>query len=206
MKNKTLHLFVGPSASGKTTVANELEGMGCYHMFENGSLKMAYLGKQVRSYTTRPPRYENEDGHIFVTDEEFNKLTNIVAYTTYNNYRYCTTKEQLDEVNMYVVDIDGVHTLLDNYITERPIKIWYFDASINTRIHRMLDRGDSDIAIISRLLNDEQYNWYDRLRILVDYYQTFKNKDNIDLRSIDADEQLHEVVCKIKGYMEEWYL
>lgn len=194
MVNKPLHLFVGPSASGKTTVANELEKIETFGFSDNNFLTRVNPFKQVRSYTTRPPRYENEDGHVFITDEEFDKLTNIVAYTTYNGYRYCTTKEQLDAVNIYVVDINGVHTLFDNYITERQIYIWYFDASVITRINRMIDRHDSDSAIIGRLLNDESYDWYEKLNTLVDYYQTFKKKDNIQLNRVDANKQLHEVV------------
>ena len=203
MKNKPLHLFVGPSASGKTSVANELEKIETFGFSDKNILTRVNLFKQVRSYTTRPPRYENEDGHVFITDEEFDKLTNIVAYTTYNGYRYCTTKEQLDAVNIYVVDIDGVHTLFGNYITERQIYIWYFDTSVITRINRMLDRHDSDSAIVSRLLNDESYDWYDKLNTLVDYYQTFKNKENIQLDRVDADKQLHEVVYIMQRCMEE---
>ena len=42
--NNPLFLFVGRSASGKTTIANILEEK--------------YGHKQVQSYCTRPPRYE----------------------------------------------------------------------------------------------------------------------------------------------------
>ena len=54
---KPLFLFVGRSSSGKTTIANILEERYGY--------------KQVQSYTTRPPRYEGEVGHIFVNENEF---------------------------------------------------------------------------------------------------------------------------------------
>ena len=57
--NNPLFLFVGKSASGKTTIANRLEEK--------------YNHIQVQSYTTRPPRYEGEVGHIFVTDDEGKK-------------------------------------------------------------------------------------------------------------------------------------
>ena len=53
--SEPLFLFVGKSASGKTTVANMLEE-------KHGHV-------QVQSYTTRPPRYEGEVGHIFVNDK-----------------------------------------------------------------------------------------------------------------------------------------
>ena len=129
--DNTLYLFVGKSASGKTTVANFLEQK---HGF-----------KQVNSYTTRSPRYEGEIGHIFVSDEEFDNLEEIVAYTEYNGHRYGTTAEQLDQCQIYVVDVPGVKTLLERYKTNRQIMILYFGANICTRIHRMIDRGDSDI-------------------------------------------------------------
>ena len=51
--NKPLYLFVGKSASGKTTTADLLE--------------KRYGHKQVYSYCTRKPRYEGEIGHIFIS-------------------------------------------------------------------------------------------------------------------------------------------
>ena len=184
-----LHLFVGQSGAGKTTVANRFEEI---------------LGtKQVFSYTTRSPRYEGENGHVFITDAEFDELDNIVAYTEYNGARYCTTKEQLDDATIYVIDVDGIDVLLNKYTTERPIHIWYFDSSIITRINRMVDRGDPDFAIVDRLMNDEQYDWYDRLHILIDYYQAFKNKYNIELHRVDADQSIKTVVYEMERYIKE---
>ena len=69
-----LYLFVGRSASGKTTIANILE--------------QKYGFKQVSSYTTRLPRYDGEVGHVFVTEEEYKALENMVAYTFYDNNHY----------------------------------------------------------------------------------------------------------------------
>lgn len=198
MTNKTLHLFVGPSASGKTTVANTFEQRG--RRLTDGRW---VHDKQVRSYTTRSPRYENEDGHIFISKQEFNELENIVAYTEYNGHHYCATKEQLDEATIYVVDVDGVDTLLAKYITDRPIHIWYFDASVPKRIDRMISRGDSDAAIVTRLFNDEQHDWYERLDILVNYYTTFKDKYDVQLDAIDTDQPLYEVVFDMERFMEE---
>ena len=145
MNNKPIYLFVGKSASGKTTIANMLEADGY---------------TQVSSYTTRPPRYEGEIGHIFVSDEEYDKLENIIASTLYNGYRYCTTLEQLQKVDLYVVDVEGVRTLLDNYdLLNRRIEIIYFTTDVYHRIQRMLERGDSDTQIVGRLLNDEKDDW-----------------------------------------------
>ena len=113
--DKPLYLFVGKSASGKTTVAEILES--------------EYKLNTLQSYTTRPKRHDNETGHTFITNEEFDNLKNIVAYTEYNGYRYCCTKEQIDSTDIYVIDVPGVETLLEKYRSNRPIIILYFERS-----------------------------------------------------------------------------
>lgn len=179
----TLFLFCGKSGSGKTTIADILEN------------KFGY--EQLKSYTTRPPRYENESGHTFITEEEFDKLKNIVAYTEYNGYRYCATKEQIDEVSIYVIDIPGVETLLEKYDTDRPIEIIYFDTTVKTRIERMVDRGDSDTAIVGRLHNDESFDWKDKLK------QAIADK-NVGLFVVDANISQQKLLYKILDYMYTW--
>lgn len=182
-----LYLFVGKSASGKTTIADILEQ------------KCGY--KQVYSYTTRKPRYDDEIGHIFISEEEFDNLGELVAYTEYDGNRYGTTAEQLDKCSIYVVDIPGVKSLLEKYKTNRPIYILYFDTTVYTRINRMLDRHDSDMAIISRLLQDEKDDWFKELDHLVWHYEHIINKD-IELYSINANTNQDAIVEMVQYYME----
>ena len=184
--DNTLYLFVGKSASGKTTVANFLEKK---HGF-----------KQVNSYTTRPPRYDGETGHVFINDEQFDNLSDIVAYTEYNGFRYGTTAEQLDKCNIYVVDVPGVKTLLERYRTNRRIMIFYFGANICTRINRMTNRGDCDAAIISRLLQDEKEDWHDKLSDIVWSYRTSYNRI-IYLFDMYADDDFASVITRAERYM-----
>lgn len=186
MDNK-LYLFVGKSASGKTTIADELEEK--------------YGLKQTCSYTTRPPRYDGEIAHTFITDEEFDALENIVAYTEYNGFRYAATSNQLDEVSIYVVDIPGVRTLLEKYKSDRKIVIIYFDASIRTRIDRMIDRHDSDMAIVSRLYNDEGSDWEKDLNSLVWHYQHNVGRD-VEVNKIDANHHMENVLMQIANYID----
>lgn len=189
---KPLFLFVGRSASGKTTIASLLEEKyGC---------------KQVSSYTTRPPRYEGEVAHIFVSKEEFDALGEFAAYTLYNGNEYGTTFKQLEECDIYVIDVPGAETLLQKDKINRPIIIIYFDATVCARINRMIDRGDSDMAIIARLLQDEKDDWHRQLESLVWHYENI-NKRDVQMHVINANGSLTDVleivIYYMKQYMEE---
>lgn len=185
--NKPLFLFCGKSASGKTTVANILESVGKY--------------SQLQSYTTRPKRTEDEVGHTFVSDEEFDALENIIAYTEYNNHRYCATSEQIDAADLYVIDVPGVETLLEKYETERPIIVFYFNATVKTRIDRMINRHDHDAAIVSRLHNDEASDWEDELNKLIWHYKNNCGK-NVELYIVDANQNIDNVLVQVKTHIE----
>lgn len=180
--DKPLYLFVGRSASGKTTVANILESVGKYN--------------QLQSYTTRPKRTEDEVGHIFISDKEFDKLENIIGYTEYNGHRYCSTVEQLDAADLYVIDVPGVETLLERYQNDRPVVVVYFDTNIRTRIDRMVDRHDCDAAIVSRIYNDEEFDWENELNKLVWHYKNNVGK-NVAMYRIDANHSLESVLSQV---------
>lgn len=184
--NKPLFLFVGKSASGKTTIANMLEEK--------------YFFNQVQSYTTRTPRYDGETGHIFLTEEEFNNLEDIVSYTLYNNNQYGTTAGLLDQNDIFVVDVPGVESLLQKYKTNRPICIIYFDANVATRIRRMINRNDSDMAIIARLLQDEENDWFKQLDRLVWQYGHVMNR-NVELHCANANNSQADVLDLVLYYM-----
>ena len=186
--NKPLLLFVGPSGSGKTTVAEYLESA------------MGY--KSVQSYTTRSPRYENETGHIFVSNDEFDKLQDLVAYTEYNGNKYCATSEQVDEADIYVIDVPGVEVFLKKYKnTKRPIYIMYFDVDIHIRIDRMINRHDHDTAIVSRIYKDTEYNWITKLSKIVNKHKGATNAENVYFYIIRAEKDLMSVVDDVLWYI-----
>lgn len=184
---KPLFLFVGRSASGKTTIADLLESEHNY--------------KQVSSYTTRAPRYDGEIGHIFVTKEEFDALGELAAYTLYNGNEYGTTFKQLEECDIYVIDVPGVETLLQKEI-DRPIVVVYFDTTVYTRINRMLARGDGDMNIVARLLQDEKDDWYHKLDALVWHHANINGKD-IGLHSVNANGDRTDVLKMVLHYMKQ---
>ena len=172
MANNCLFLIVGASGSGKTTIANTLEERYGY--------------KQIQSYTTRPKRYEAECGHTFVTDEEFNNLTNLIGFTHYNNFRYCATAEQADNATLYVIDPAGVEFLKKNY-NNKPVKVITITSPIHTRINRMEQRGDAFNKIMERLLNDIDFR---------DFVGDFNITNN-------DDTNLEVLVGKIHDWIEQ---
>ena len=181
--NKPLFLFVGKSASGKTTIANMLESDGY---------------SQVNSYTTRQPRYEGEIGHIFISEEKYNQLDNIVASTFYNGYHYCTTLDQVQNADIYVIDPNGIETLLEHFnVINRPIYVFYFVTTICNRIQRMRNRHDSDTNIVSRLYNDEATDWKAKL-----YDIQAKNYWKMSLVPIGANQEVQEVYQYVKGLIK----
>ena len=180
--HKPLYLMVGRSASGKTTIANLLESR--------------HELVQLQSYTTRPKRSEDEVGHTFISNEDFDRLKNIVAYTEYHGHRYCSTQEQIDAVDTYVIDVPGVETLLKSYKSDRPIIVVYFDATIRTRIDRMVDRGESDAFIVSRLYNDDEFDWKKELNKLAWHYKKQRGK-NVEMYIIDANQDIESVLTQV---------
>ena len=136
-------LLCGESGSGKTTVANILQEV--------------YGLKSLQSYTTRPPRYEGETGHIFISEEEFDTISkeDMVAYTKYNGYRYCGTKQQVDESDVYVIDLAGIGFFKSHYWGDKEPVVVYLTIPENERIERMGNRGDADNLISERAEYDK---------------------------------------------------
>lgn len=139
-KLNNIYLIVGKSGCGKTTVCDLLEKDCGY--------------KQLRSYTTRPPRHSKENNHIFLSSEEFDKLNHVVAFTNYNGYRYCATKEQVDESDLYVIDELGIENMKEKYDGVKGVKVIYLQCNSLVRSTRMLKRGDSTEDIYKRLEYD----------------------------------------------------
>ena len=139
MENNII-LLIGPSGSGKTTVANYLE--------TNYGMKM------IQSYTTRAPRYPGETGHEFISDEEFDQLKNIIAYTEFDGHRYAATQGQVDTHDIYVIDLTGARTFQHLYHGNKKVLIVYLKISPEECAKRMASRGDTDDGISGRIAND----------------------------------------------------
>lgn len=167
-KQKNIFLVMGESGSGKDTITKELSNK--------------YGLKVLKSYTTRPKRYDDEDTHIFISEEEFDKLENICAFTVFDGHRYACTQEQADDADLYIIDPAGVDFFMNTYKGERTPIVVYIDVDEKTRFMRMQLRGDTfegaqrriehdrktfakakdmaDIVVKNNVLNDAIFNFY----------------------------------------------
>lgn len=144
MKNKILVCLMGESGCGKTTVSRILE--------------QKYGIVPVVSYTTRKQRFVGEPGHKFVSEEEFDKIpeSDMAAYTEFDGHRYCTTFSDLDQADLYVIDPNGIRTLIQKMNGRRRIHVVYLYVPEEIRRQRMRMRGDSEDAIEERIRNDRK--------------------------------------------------
>lgn len=138
----TIYLVCGPSGSGKSAIIDYL----CSN----------YGFVELKSYTTRPKRFEAENTHTFISNAEFDKLTDICAYTDYGNNRYCATTEQVNNSDFYAIGPSGIEYFKNNYNGDNNVKVIYIYTSIVIRFLRMIKRGDSLCNVIKRLIIDSK--------------------------------------------------
>lgn len=139
-EHSPLFCLVGPSGCGKTSIANCLTMKGL---------------TPVESYTTRQPRFKNEPGHIFISEEEFDTLkSDMISTTHFSGYNYGITPQLLNQSDIFVVDPAGVKELKEKYHS-RPIVVIAYVCSKETCKKRMLGRGDSFENVNNRLTHDE---------------------------------------------------
>lgn len=173
IRNNRIYCIVGPSGCGKTTIA---EG-----------LQKKYGYKVVESYTTRPPRYEGETGHMFVTPDEFHALGKMCAYTQFCGYEYGVTNNLIAQSDLYVIDPAGVAFFKQEYTGDKQIVAIGITASEETRKVRMQKRGDDDAHVQQRILNDRAA--FDRFEDAMDFVI---HTDRLEVE--DVMEAVHNII------------
>jgi guanylate kinase len=136
-------ILVGASASGKTEVAK--------------ALAKKYGITKVITHTTRTKREGEVNGvdYFFITQKKFDELVSanaLVEHTTYNGNSYGCSKAQISDTKALIVDPNGLKAFLA--LKDPHIVTFYLTASENTRLARMLKRGDKLEDAQKRIEND----------------------------------------------------
>ena len=156
-------VLVGKTASGKTTIANELCKNHGY--------------KRIITYTTRPMR-ENEvqdvDYH-FISDEQFNEMVKNNEFTEYKRYNTAhgvwsygsviTSEQELsDDCYVIILTPQGLRDLskkMSRYTA------FYLNVGFESQLERLKKRADEEQQIIKRLKNDAED--FENVLDIVDY-------------------------------------
>lgn len=122
-------LIAGKSGTGKDYLANLLVGKGL---------------KLCKSYATRPPRYEGEDTHVFISQKEAEKFSDEekFAKTVINGYAYFTTGEQAYENDIFTMDPKGIMDIT-SAMPEESFLLVYVYADEETRRNMAISRSDN---------------------------------------------------------------
>ena len=106
MKKDRIIAIIGDSGCGKDELAK--------------LINMEFGIPVLESYTTRAKREGETDGHIFIDDDCFSKMSKnsldpFFAYTNYGGMHYFTTEGQIigGGTQIYIIDEAGVHYLKD---------------------------------------------------------------------------------------------
>ena len=173
--------LVGYTASGKTTILNELEKLGI---------------PRIVTMTTRPMRPGEVDGktYYYRSEEEFKKLMYYGFFaetTSYNvangeTWYYGTPKEKLYGDGAIILNPDGLKTLKDKY----DMLVFYLDVPEHVLLKRLEERGDNPDEARRRLAADKE---------------DFKNiRDYCDWVIADYWSSPADIAAKIKKNYEIW--
>ena len=174
---KIVFLVIGRSGCGKDTLVN--------YMCQKYGLK------KLKSYTTRPPRQNEEDTHIFISPEDVQKYQDdIIAYTKIGEFEYFATKSQLKDVNFYIIDPKGVQDLenIPNLKEEFTFIKLFIYLPEKERKKRIALRGDSEEAFLKRQEGEKQQ--FDNFELQTDLFDYAIC--NMDL--IEAQKEIEHIV------------
>lgn len=174
---KIVFLVIGRSGCGKDTLVN--------YMCQKYGLK------KLKSYTTRPPRQNEEDTHIFISPEDVQKYQDdIIAYTKIGEFEYFATKSQLKDINFYIIDPKGVQVLenIPNLKEEFSFIKLLIYLPEKERKKRIALRGDSEETFLKRQEGEKQQ--FDNFELQTDLFDYAIC--NMDL--IEAQKELEHIV------------
>lgn len=136
-------VLVGESASGKSSIAYEIE--------KNTSVK------RVIQWTTRPPRYGEVNGkdYVFITEKFFKEFERHGFFRTISEYKgwyYGTPIQTKIEEQVYVATPSELRKIKKCH--DSNIKSFYIKVPKRDRIIQSLRRGDDIDEVFRRSISD----------------------------------------------------
>lgn len=167
-----LVIFIGPSGSGKSSIAQ--------HLIYN------FEAVKIVSTTSREPRPGEVDGihYHFVSKEKFEEMIandEFVEFAKYSSNYYGTSKKEIekkiksDRLVVNVMEIGGALKIKEMF---PETKIIFCYAEIDSLMQRMYDRGDSFENIKKRvkfLFDEEEYKNSDKADFVLNNNGELKN-------------------------------
>ena len=157
-KEHVLLCVMAESSAGKDTLVNKLCEITGY--------------SQLISYSTRPRRVNEGGTHIFVTEEDYQKMFEagqVAAYTEINGCKYWCTIDQLYSTDIYVINPIGVEVLKSLNLPNLKIISVYINVPEEIRKQRAKSRGDDMNVYRSRSLSEKQQFRDMKKNMSVDY-------------------------------------
>lgn len=165
MIKKQIFCLVGETNSGKDTIAKKICDIDTRF-------------KPIVSYTTRPKRETETEGieHYFVSEEYIdNIMTNheedVAGYTKISKdlnskgYKYLTTRKDLEDGNIYIIDPLGIDYLRSKFGDIYEIIAFYIYTPLAIREERAKKRSDYNEEFAKRVENESvQFDHYYRHR------------------------------------------
>ncbi len=165
-------ILVGPSASGKTSIAKKL--------IEK------YNFRKFVTNTTRAPRVGevNDVDYHFISFSEFLEKESkgyFIETTIYNGNHYGTSIEDVSDDKVLIVDIIGANKFYER-LGEKAV-FFFLSCSEKTTKKRMIERGDSEDDIVARINGDKVYFNPD----LMGHVDFYINTDNVSLEEVTEE-------------------
>ncbi len=168
-------MICGASGSGKSAIVERLEQTGL---------------TSIQSYTTRPPRYPGEKGHIFIPNEPVDDIKRKypvrVAETIFDGHFYFATYQQAVSADLYVIDPDGIGEFRKRR-RGRPYRVIFIDCPPNVAERRMGLRGASDEEALRRIAHDKEI------------FAPVKRQAHLVVQNIELDESVQTILTFMEG-------
>ncbi len=162
-----LYLICGKSGSGKTYAVEKLYDECGYDI--------------LCSYTTRNKRHKNDTDHIYADVSMYYHMkaeNQIAAETLYDHHLYWATIDQVNQSDLYVIDVAGIKSLQQLQL-DRPLVVIYLDCPEELRMKRMRLRGDTTKDINKRI--EEDATAFDGVEDLADFIIDVENNDTVEV-------------------------